>query len=114
MDFYGDREYGASYLIEPLDYALGNLFSTTYESFSPAATPAAEIRFVPTPNVYVKSAILSGNHNPYAQDSTGFDFRIADTAVFAYEAGYLVDPPNANGSAVAKTYPGSYKVGRCL
>jgi RNA polymerase sigma-70 factor, ECF subfamily len=52
LDFYGDQEYGASYLIEPLDYALGNLFSTTYESFNPAATPAAELRFVPTPNFY--------------------------------------------------------------
>jgi porin len=111
LDFYGDQQYGASYIIEPLDYALGNLFSTTYESFNPAATPAAEIRFVPTPNVYVKSAIFSGNRNPYAQDSTGFDFKIADTPVFVYEAGFLVDPPNAKGSAVAKTYPGSYEVG---
>ena len=35
LDFYGNQEYGASYLIEPLDYALGNLFPTTYESFDP-------------------------------------------------------------------------------
>ena len=40
LDFYGVQEYGASYLIEPLDYALGNLFPTTFESFNPAGTPA--------------------------------------------------------------------------
>jgi porin len=111
LDFYGDQEYGPSYVIEPMDYALGNLFSTTYESFNPAATPAAEIRFVPTPNVYVRSAILSGNRNPYVQDSTGVHFKIADTPVFVDEAGYLVDPPNGNGSGSAKFYPGMYKVG---
>jgi porin len=35
LDFYGNQEYGASYIIEPLDYALGNLFPTTFESFDP-------------------------------------------------------------------------------
>ena len=110
LDFYGDQQYGASYLIEPLDYAFGNLFTTTYESFNPAATPAAEIRFVPTPNIYVKAAALSGNRDPYEQDPTGFHFKIADTPVFVYEAGYLVDPLNTNGSD-AKSYPGTYKFG---
>jgi carbohydrate-selective porin OprB len=47
LDFYGNQEYGASYLIEPLDYAFGNLFPTTYESFNPAGTPAAEIQVIP-------------------------------------------------------------------
>jgi hypothetical protein len=47
LDFYGNQEYGASYLIEPLDYAFGNLFSTTCESFNPAGTPAAEIQVIP-------------------------------------------------------------------
>ena len=76
LDFYGDQEYGASYLIEPLDYALGNLFPTTYESFNPAATPAAEIRVILWRQLYVKSAVLSGNRNPYEQDPTGFHFAI--------------------------------------
>jgi porin len=39
LDFYGNQEYGASFLIDPLDYVFGNLFSTTYESFNPAGTP---------------------------------------------------------------------------
>jgi len=110
LDFYGDQEYGSSYIMEPLDYAFGNLF-TTYESFDPAATPAAEIRFVPTPNFYVKSAVLSGNRDPYGQDQTGFHFKIADSPVFVYEAGYLIDPPDANKSTTGKTYPGTYKFG---
>src|SRR6202047_991952 len=109
LDFYGDQEDGASYIIEPLDYAMGNLFSTTYESFNPAATPAAEIRFAPTENFYIKSAMLAGNRAPYVQDPTGFHFTIADTPVFVYELGWLVKP--ANRSASEKTYPGTYKVG---
>ena len=63
LDFYGNQEYGWSYLLEPLGYALGNLFTTTYESFDPAATPAAEIRVVANKHVYVKSAVLAGNRN---------------------------------------------------
>ena len=109
LDSYGDQEYGAAYIIEPLDYAIGNLFSTTYESFNPAATPAAEIRFAPTENFYIKSAMLAGNRAPYVQDPTGFHFTIADTPVFVYELGWLVKP--ANRSASEKTYPGTYKVG---
>src|SRR5690349_3704833 len=42
LDFYGDQAYGSSYLIEPLGYAIGNLFPADYESFDPAGTPAAE------------------------------------------------------------------------
>src|SRR5206468_1728587 len=68
LDFFGDQEYGASYVIEPLNYAFGNLFSTTYESFAPAATPAALVQIIPWRTFYVKSAVLSGNRNPFTQD----------------------------------------------
>jgi porin len=91
LDFYGNQEYGASYLIEPLDYAFGNLFSNTFESFNPAATPAAQIQFYPRRNLYIKSAVLAGNRNPYEQDPTGFHFQIRDTPVFVYEAGFTHD-----------------------
>lgn len=111
QDFYGDQEHGSSYVMEPLDYAMGNLFGTTYESFDPAATPAIEVRFVPTANFYVKSAVLSGNRDPYVQDLTGFHFKIANAPVFVYEAGYLVDPAGGNSDTGAKTYPGIYKFG---
>jgi porin len=64
LDFFGDQEYGASYVLEPLNYAFGNLFSSTCESFAPAGTPAALIEVIPWPTVYVKSAVLSGNRHP--------------------------------------------------
>jgi len=48
FDSYGVQQYGESYLMEPLGYALGNLFAADYEPFAPAATPAAEIRYVPS------------------------------------------------------------------
>ena len=41
QDFYGVQYYGRDYLMEPLDYAFGNLFSA-YESFDPASGPAVE------------------------------------------------------------------------
>jgi porin len=83
LDFFGDQEYGASYVIEPLNYAFGNLFSSTYESFAPAGTPAALIEVIPWRTVYVKSAVLSGNRNPFEQDPNGLHFAIRDTPVFA-------------------------------
>ncbi len=114
LDFYGNQEYGGSWLIEPMGYAFGNLFSTIYESFNPAGTPGAEIRVAPTRNFYVKSAVMAGNRNPYKQDPTGFHFQIRDTPDFLFEAGYLVNQPDANASRSVqsdKSYPGEYKFG---
>ena len=39
LDFYGNQDYGGSWLIEPMGYAFGNLFSSIFESFNPAGTP---------------------------------------------------------------------------
>jgi porin len=111
LDFYGVQEYGGSYVIEPLDYALGNLFPTTFESFNPAATPAAEIRVIPWRTLYVKAAVLSGNRDPYNQDTTGFNFQIKDSPVFVDEIGYFINPIEAPGDKPRKTYPGHYKFG---
>jgi porin len=112
LDFYGNQEYGWSYLMEPLGYALGNLFTTTYESFDPAATPAAEVMVVPNKHVYVKSAILAGNRNPYADDVTGFGFVRKNTPVVVSEIGYLTNSPDLKAtSSSKKLYPGKYKVG---
>ena len=108
LDFYGDQAYGSSYIIEPLGYALGNLFGADYESFDPAGTPAAEIRYAPSKHFYVKSAIFSGNRDPYHNDTTGLHFKFKDSPVIASETGYLVDP---TPSSTAKTYPGSYAFG---
>src|SRR5215471_4860286 len=116
LDFYGNQEYGGSWLIEPMGYAFGNLFNSTYESFNPAGTPGVEVRFAPTRKFYIKSAVMSGNRNPYKQDPTGFHFQIRDTPDFLFETGYLVHPSDGNGvgsagSVSGKSYPGVYKFG---
>ena len=125
LDLYGLQEDGGTWLIEPLGYAFGNLFGSIYESFNPAGTPGAEILVAPTSHVYVKSAVISGNRNPYQEDPTGFHFAIRDSANFLFEAGYLrggnrcwpteVGPPpppcTTASQATGKTYPGAYKFG---
>ena len=108
LDFYGVQTDGGSYILEPLGYAIGNLFPATYESFDPAATPAAEIRIVPSRYFYWKGAIFSGNRNPYGDDITGFNFRFKDTPVIATEIGYNFEPPSSDG---IQSYPGTYKLG---
>ena len=116
FDFYGNETYGGSWLMEPLGYAFGNLFSATYESYNPAGTPGVEIRFAPSRHFYVKTAALAGNRDQYHQDPTGFGFKILNTPVFLFETGYLVNPLDSNttdsgGSVQGKSYPGTYKFG---
>jgi len=116
LDFYGNQDYGGSWLIEPMGYAFGNLFPSIFESFNPAGTPGAEIKFAPTKSFYVKSSVMSGNRDPYHQDPTGTNFEIKNSANFLFEAGYLLHPPDdgtsgAAGAAATKVYPGSYKFG---
>jgi porin len=114
LDFYGNQEYGGSWLIEPMGYAFGNLFTSVYEPFNPAGTPGFEVYFAPTRNIYVKSAVMAGNRNPYEEDTNGFHFAIRDTPDFLFEAGYLLHPPDGNASqsaGSAKSYPGEYKFG---
>jgi carbohydrate-selective porin OprB len=108
FDSYGVQQYGESYLMEPLGYALGNLFAADYEPFAPAATPAAEVRYVPSSHFYLKSAIFSGNRNPLHDDVSGVHLKFKDSPVIASEAGVLVNP---SPSVTAKTYPGSYAFG---
>ena len=71
QDFYGAQHYAASFIFEPMGYALGNLF-TTFESFDPPSTPAVEIRVVPVHNFYVKSMVLAGDPSPFSRNPTGF------------------------------------------
>ena len=108
LDFYGVQQDGASYILEPLGYAIGNLFPADYESFDPAGTPAAEVRVLPSKHFYWKSAIFAGNRNPYHDDISGLNFKIKDSPVIATEIGYLLDP---TPSATGKSYPGTYKFG---
>jgi carbohydrate-selective porin OprB len=111
LDSYGVQPDGASYIFEPLGYAIGNLFPADYESFDPASTPAAEIRIVPSRHFYWKGAIFSGNRNPYQDDTNGFHFRFKDSPVVATEIGYNFEPTSSPG---VKTWPGTYKLGATI
>jgi porin len=71
QDFYGAQHYAASFIFEPMGYALGNLF-TDFESFDPPSTPAVEVRFVPVRSLYVKSMVEAEDREPFAHNSTGF------------------------------------------
>jgi porin len=101
LDFYGNQTYGGTWLIEPMGYAFGNLFSSIFESFNPAGTPGVEARVAVTKRLFLKSAILSGNRDPYKQDPTGFHFAIRNSPNFLFEASYQP----------GTTYRGEYKFG---
>jgi porin len=111
LDFYGNQTYGASYVIEPLDYAYGNLFTNTFESFNPAGTPGVQVRVQPTHDLYFTAAVISGNRDPYQQDKTGLNFVIKDSPVFLYEVGYAHGMENSAGQLDKKMYPGTFKLG---
>jgi porin len=63
QDFYGAQHDAASFIFEPMGYALDNL-SNTFESFDPPSTPAAEIRVSPLRHIYVKSMVLAAESEP--------------------------------------------------
>src|ERR1700690_567011 len=115
QDFYGAQHYAASFIFEPMGYALGNLF-TTYEVFDPPSTPAAEIRVVPIHNLYVKSMVLAGVRSPFSQNPTGLVPTFNGTPVSVSEIGFS---PGKKASSVRafdnvesrKGYSGLYQFG---
>jgi len=112
LDFYGSQDYGGTWLIEPLGYAFGNLFGSVYESFNPAATPGVELRLAPTKRYYLKTAVMSGNRDPFRQDPNGFHFAIRDTPDILFENGYRIGSlPSSRNVTSRRTYPGDYKFG---
>lgn len=120
-DFFGNQEYGDSFTIEPLNYALPNIFDATYLTFNPAGVPAALVRLQsfranerPVRGVYAKSAVFSGNRDPYQQDTTGLHYVIANSPVVATEAGYVWDAPVGPDQLLPgdrRVYPGIYRFG---
>lgn len=96
-DFYGNQEYGDSWLMDPLGYAFGNLFNSVYESPNLAGTPGAEVKVAPNRSFYLKTAVTAANRDPLHQDPTGFEFKIRNTPAYLFEAGYLLrlSPPKA-------------------
>jgi carbohydrate-selective porin OprB len=120
-DYYGNQEYGAAFLIEPLGYAFGNMFSDVYLTYNPAGVPAAQFLFDGTKRTesgrrgfYGQAGIFSGNRNPYVQDPTGLEFKIRNSPVVATELGYTFDSTRRTDKplpAQRKLYPGIYRFG---
>ncbi len=115
QDFYGAQHYAASFICEPMGYALGNLF-TTFESFDPPSTPAMEIRVTPLHNLYLKSMVLAAVSAPFSQNSTGLVPQFNGTPVSVSEIGFA---PGKKASSVRafdnvetrKGYSGLYQFG---
>ncbi len=115
QDFYGAQHYAASFIFEPMGYALGNLF-TTFESFDPPSTPALEIRVVPVHNLYVKSMVLAAVRSPFSQNPTGLVPQFNGTPMSVSEIGFT---PGKKASSVRafdnvetrKGYSGLYQFG---
>jgi carbohydrate-selective porin OprB len=115
QDFYGAQHYAASFIFEPMGYALGNLF-TDIESFDPPSTPAAEIRVVPMEHVYVKTMLLTGDPAPFTHNPTGFVPEFHGNPVSVAEIGFT---PGKKATTIRafdtvetrKGYSGLYQIG---
>ena len=115
QDFYGAQHDAASFIFEPMGYALGNLF-TDFESFDPPSTPAAEVRVVPIHNLYVKSMVEAEDRDPFAHNPTGFVPQFRGAPVSVSEIGFT---PGKNARGVRafdnvesrKGYSGLYQFG---
>lgn len=112
QDFYGTQHYGASFIFEPMGYALGNLFTT----FDPFSTPAAEIRIVPIDHLYLKSMVMAGDPSPFVSNPTGLVPQFRGNPVVVSEIGFT---PGQNATSVRafddiesrKGYSGLYQFG---
>ncbi len=115
QDFYGAQHYAASFIFEPMGYALGNLF-TDFESFDPPSTPAFEVRVVPIHNFYVKSMVEAEDREPFAHNPTGLVPQFRGVPVSISEIGFS---PGKKATGVRafdnvesrKGYSGLYRFG---
>jgi carbohydrate-selective porin OprB len=115
QDFYGAQHYAASFIFEPMGYALGNLF-TDFESFDPPSTPAMEVRVAPLAHLYVKSMVEAEDRNPFAHNPTGLVPQFRGVPVSISEIGFT---PGKKASSVRafdnvetrKGYSGLYQLG---
>ena len=115
QDFYGAQHYAASFIFEPMGYALGNLF-TTIEVFDPPSTPAMEVRVVPVDNLYVKSMVLAGDPEPFLHNPTGLVPQFRGTPVSVSEIGFTPGKKATSTRAFdtvesRKGYSGLYQFG---
>jgi len=115
QDFYGAQHYAASFIFEPMGYALGNLF-TDFESFDPPSTPAFEARVVPVHNLYIKGMVEAEDRMPFAHNPTGFVPQFRGVPVSIYEIGFTPGKKATNVRAFdtvesRKGYSGLYQFG---
>jgi porin len=115
QDFYGADHYAASYIFEPMGYALGNLF-TDFETFDPPSTPAIEVHVAPLDHLYVKSMVAASVSEPFSINRTGLVPQFRGVPVSVYEIGFT---PGQKAAAVRafdnvqsrKDYSGLYQFG---
>jgi porin len=114
QDFYGNAQYGESLINGPMGYALGNLF-TTFETFNPFASPAAEIRIVPIDHLYLKSMVMAGDPSPLTSNPTGLVPTFRGNPVFVSEIGFTPGRNATSGTVdnveSRKGYSGLYQFG---
>ena len=115
QDFYGAPYDAASFIFEPLGYALGNL-SNTFESFDPPSTLAAEVHIAPVRWLYLKSMVLTASSAPFSGNPTGLVPQFHGTPMSVSEVGFT---PGKKASSVRATgnvkgrkgYSGLYQFG---
>jgi porin len=115
QDFYGAQHFAASFIFEPMGYALGNLV-TTRESFDPPSTPAMEIRVIPLHYLYVKSMVAAAVGAPFSQNPTGLVPQFNGIPLSTSEIGFT---PGRNASSMRafdnvegrRGYSGLYQFG---
>jgi carbohydrate-selective porin OprB len=115
QDFYGVQHFGASFIFEPMGYALGNL-ATTYESFDPPSTPAMEVRVMPLNHFYAKSMVFAADRFPYSHNPTGLvpQFRgaVMDVSEIGYTPGQkATEVRGFDNVETRKGYSGLYEFG---
>jgi carbohydrate-selective porin OprB len=115
QDFYGAQYDAASFIFEPMGYALGNLF-TDYESFDPPSTPAMEVRVIPIHYLYIKSMVEAEDRDPFAHNPTGFVPQFRGGPVSISEIGFTLGKKATSVRAFdsvesRKGYSGLYQFG---
>jgi len=114
QDFYGNAQFGESFINGPMGYALGNL-STTFETANPFATPAAEIRIVPIDHLYLKSMLMAGDPSPLTSNPTGLVPTFRGNPVLVSEIGFTPGRNATSGTVdnveSRKGYSGLYQFG---
>ena len=115
QDFYGAQHYAASFIFEPIGYALGNLGST-YESSDPPSTPAAELRVAPLKYLYAKSMVFAADRIPYAHNPTGlvpqFKGAVSSASEIGFSTGQKASEEHAFDNADSRRgYSGLYQFG---